>query len=95
MEQSTTAKETNMKLSDRNEILIDLNRDRIQMVLNHLKNDIAKMETYFGNAPTDPELVMLQSMANINTRIVELHTAIAINAGIIKGHDNQFKGLGA
>ena len=95
MEQSTTAKETNMKLSDRNEILIDLNRDRIQMVLNHLKNDIAKLETYFGNAPTDPELAMLQSMANLNTRVVELHTAIAINAGIIKGHDNQFKGLGA
>lgn len=95
MEQSTTAKETNMKLSDRNEILIEMNRDRIQMVLNHLKNDIAKLETYFGNAPTDPELTMLQSMANLNTRVVELHTAIAINAGIIKGHDNQFKGLGA
>ena len=95
MEQSTTAKENNMKLSDRNEILIEMNRDRIQMVLNHLKNDIAKMETYFGNAPTDPELTMLQSMANLNTRVVELHTAIAINAGIIKGHDNQFKGLGA
>ncbi len=95
MEQSTTAKENTMNISEKNSDAVFDGRTRIHSTINDLKYEIEKMEKYMSNAPTDPELRLSTTVHNLYAMVASLHTSIAINAGIIKGHDNQFKGLGA
>ena len=95
MEQSTTAKENNMTISEKNCNAIADGRTRIYSTINDLKNEIANMEKYMSNAPTDPELRLSTTVHNLYAILASLHTSIVINAGIIKGVQNQRNGLGA
>lgn len=83
-----------MSMSERNEMIVELGRDHIQSTLRTLKSEIANMEKYMSDAPTDPELRLATTVHNLYAIVASLHTTIATNAGIIRGYTNQQNGMG-
>jgi hypothetical protein len=94
MNKTTTAKETTMNISNTNQMMINRNRIEIERQLLDIECMVVAIRERMANDDItkimgEPELGMTHRANNLMVMVMELHSRISTNAGIIKSINNQ------
>jgi hypothetical protein len=91
---TTTAKEIEMTISEKNQTIIDRNRIEIERQLQDIEWEISNIRQRFANDGLnkilgEPESRMTHSANNLMVKVMELHSRISANAGMFNAINNQ------